>query len=168
MSDVRGRQNGRPARKSWRSLFCFLCVAISLVLISLLLFVVLVLLKVPLGLEHATVGGFTVVLYKHAILPVIIFFADLLRSLFPWPFMALIVMGLCLWKTDLLTELFSSIGAFELRAKAMDHVLVGDVPCVKSRKISEFLSAGGPIIDIYRAENSSDRTDATPRHRAAD
>jgi len=39
-----------------------------------------------------------------------------------------------------------------LRANAMDHVLVDDVPCVRSRKISEFLSGGDPIIDIYRAE----------------
>src|SRR5215831_18015164 len=113
MSDVQNRQNGRSAQKSWCSLFCFPCAGISLAWVFLLLLIVLVLLKVPLGLEHVTMSGFTVVLYKHAISPVVIFFADLLRSLFPWPFIVLIVIGLCLWKTNLLTELFSSVGAFE-------------------------------------------------------
>jgi hypothetical protein len=116
MSDEQNAGDSSHARRSQTRFlagFCLSCVVISLCCVFLLLLVVFVVFKIPLGIGQLTIGRFIVIVYQHSVLPLIIFLADLFKSLFPWPFIALILIALYLWNRNLLKELLSSIGTVE-------------------------------------------------------
>ncbi len=49
-------------------------------------------------------------------------------------------------------DLITSVG---LKLVGLQHVLAGDLPTIRSAKISEYLSAADAVLDVYRAEKTT-------------
>ncbi len=94
--------------------FCFLCAVFWVLCTFLLLSIIFVVLKIPLGIQPISLGSLIVLIYHKISFPLIVYFAGIFRSLFPWPAVAILVVVLIVWGPDRIAELISRIGKLEL------------------------------------------------------
>jgi hypothetical protein len=87
---------------------CFLCLAVLLLVAILLLSIIFVVLEVPHGFQAVSLRSVIVDVFSAAIVPVIIFAGDIIKSLFPWPILVILVLLLVAWGPDRLRYLVSS------------------------------------------------------------
>jgi hypothetical protein len=110
-SDNQHSNRGRNSRV--RAALCLLCVLLATLSAVLFLSVFLIGLGVPLGIERLTLSSVITFVYFGAILPVFIYIADIVRSLFPWPIFILIFLILILRDPQRIAHGLSWIGKFE-------------------------------------------------------
>lgn len=92
---------------------CFLCTAFLLLSSILLLSILFVVLDVPHGFQSVSLRSLIIDVYWAALVPVIAFVAEILKSLFPWPVLAILVLGLLVWGPERIREFVLSLN-FEL------------------------------------------------------
>ena len=103
----------RPCRLVARGGSCMLCFALSLITIILLLSIIFKGLEIPHGFQSTSLRGLILEVLSLIILPTIVFLGEIIKSLFPWPVIAVAALLLIGWGPDRVRELLSS-SKFEL------------------------------------------------------
>lgn len=98
---------------------CFLCLAFAIMAIVLFLSIIFVILDIPLGQQPLSLRVLIREVFSAGIIPIIVLLGEILRSLFPWPIVVLVVIALLAWGPDRLGSLFASLnvelpGVFKL------------------------------------------------------
>jgi hypothetical protein len=76
---------------------CFLCVVVASLLIVLVLSIAFVGLRIPRGAPPATLIEGLSVVYSNAVVPILVLFGDVVRSLSPWGIIFIIALCTFLW-----------------------------------------------------------------------
>jgi hypothetical protein len=104
-----GQSNDVPSRRSyWRTGgLCFLCLASVLIATVLLLVIIFVVLQVPLGFRTFSFRVLVTEVLHSIFVPIIVFTAEIIKSLFPWPIIAIAFFLLLAWGPDRIRQLIS-------------------------------------------------------------
>jgi hypothetical protein len=100
----------------------------------LLLSIIFVVLDIPHGYDATSLRTLMGPIYRSVFVPTISFFAEIIKSLFPWPFIALIVIALIAWGPAAVREILSALkmefGGFKLEGG-------GKVPDMLKKDLSD-------------------------------
>jgi hypothetical protein len=94
--------------------FCFLCAASFVIVTFLFLSIIFVVLDIPLGIQPITLGSLILKIYHKLLLPLVGYFASILRVMFPWPALVLFILAIVIWGPDRISRILSNIGTIEL------------------------------------------------------
>ena len=118
MDDAGSKANqtpsGSPGMPWFCGTFCFMCAVFGILAVFLLLSIILVGLKIPVGVEPPSLANLALILYHKIFLPFLLYFAEIFRSLLPWPAFAFLVLSLIAWGPDHGAGIISNIGTLEL------------------------------------------------------
>ncbi|MGM5026908.1 hypothetical protein AB8B02_11855 [Tardiphaga sp. 862_B3_N4_1] len=92
---------------------CFLCVALSILTIILFLSILFAALDVRLGFQSTSFRTLLISVFYAVCVPSISFLAEIIKSLFPWPILLILVLALIAWGPNRIRDLLSS-AKFEL------------------------------------------------------
>lgn len=103
--------------------FCIKCFAFSILMIMLLLTVIFIALRVPMGIEPITFGESLALIYRSAIVPVLSVLGDILKSLSPWGVIVFVLLSLILWGPTWIRESLTTarweLGPFKYDGSAL-------------------------------------------------
>lgn len=88
---------------------CVTCVAASILSGVLFLSVIFVLLDVPHGFESLSLRVLIREIFESAIVPLVVYLSQIVKSLFPWPILVLSALALIAWGPDKLRELIAAL-----------------------------------------------------------
>lgn len=105
-----------PQKRSFAVCICsnvLLCFSFGLLTCILLMCVLLVGLGLPLGIERPNIATLSLLVFQSMILPVISYLAEVIKTLFPWPAVVLLLIAVVLMRPERLSPVISWIGEFE-------------------------------------------------------
>ena len=87
---------------------CALCLAFFLLAAVLLFSILFVVLEIPHGFQSLTLRFLIAEAFSIVVVPFIVFVSEIIRSVFPWPIIALTALWLVAWGPDRLRAILSS------------------------------------------------------------
>jgi hypothetical protein len=88
---------------------CSLCIALSVLAVILLLSILFVALGIPHGFYGSTLRTLISDVFSAVFVPFLAFIAEIIKSLFPWAILAILVLGLLAWGPDRIRGILSSL-----------------------------------------------------------
>jgi hypothetical protein len=77
--------------------FCSLCFAISILSVIVLLTILFSTLNIPVGIQPLTFGQSLVFIFEKGVVPVLVLFGEILKSLSPWGLIVFVILVVVIW-----------------------------------------------------------------------
>jgi hypothetical protein len=107
---IEGVGMGSEKRSYWcETGYCFLCIVFFCLWAFLLLCILFVVLEIPHGYDETSLRNLMGPIYRGVISPTVAFVADIIKLLFPWPFIVLILLIMIAWGPERMKQVLAAM-----------------------------------------------------------